>query len=132
MAERPWIAQNRQSLPLLHPVLCLTYVQNTGAAFGLLRGQQMLFVVLSLAISGWIMRELATRPPRNPPVAWGLALILGGAAGNLIDRVRFGYVLDFIDVRVWPVFNLADSAITIGVGLLVLQTMRAPRGPGTR
>jgi signal peptidase II len=54
-------------------------------------------------------------------MVWGYALVLGGAAGNLIDRLRFGYVVDFIDVRIWPVFNVGDSAITIGVALLILH-----------
>ena len=107
------------SLPVLPPVLYLTYVQNTGAAFGLLKGQQLLFVGLSLLVIVWIGWELLTKPVLAGMVLWGCALILGGALGNMIDRLRFGYVIDFIDLRVWPVFNLGDSAITVGVTLLI-------------
>lgn len=108
-----------QSLPILPPVLHLTYVQNIGAAFGLWKGQQLLFIACSLIVSGWIVWEFLTTPTMAPVVIWGYALILGGAVGNLIDRIRFGYVIDFIDLRVWPVFNVGDSAITIGVTLLL-------------
>ena len=114
-----------QSLPLIPSVLHLTYVQNTGAAFGLFRGQQLLFIVISVAVIGWISRELLTRPPTAARVTWACGLILGGAAGNLIDRLRLGYVIDFLDLRVWPVFNVGDAAITIGIALLIWQTLRA-------
>ena len=109
-----------QSLPLIPPVLWLTYVQNTGAAFGLFRGHSIVFVLVSVMIAAWILMELTRRRHRRWPIQLGLSLILGGAVGNLIDRLRVGYVVDFIDVRVWPVFNLADSAITVGVGLLLV------------
>ena len=116
-----------ESLPLIPPILHLTYVQNTGAAFGMFKGQQALFVVASLVIIGWLARELLTKPSMAAATMWGCALVLGGAIGNFIDRVRLGYVVDFIDLRVWPVFNLADSAITIGVGLLLWLAVRRPR-----
>ncbi len=118
-----------QSLPVLLPVLQLTYVQNTGAAFGLFRGAQTLFIVCSLLVIGWIVRELLTHPVMEPRLLWGCSLILGGAAGNLIDRLRLGYVIDFFDLRVWPVFNVGDSAITIGVALLLLHTVFPGRRP---
>jgi len=116
-----------ESLPLIPSVLHLTYIQNTGAAFGLFKGQQVLFIGLSILVITWVVRELLRHPA--PPVLpmWGCALILGGAAGNLIDRSRLGYVIDFIDVRVWPVFNLGDSAITIGVVLLLWHSIVAKR-----
>ncbi len=112
------------SIPLLSPVLSLTYVQNTGAAFGLFRGQQTLFIVLAVAIGGWIVREVLAGPPPGAAAAWALPLILGGSLGNLMDRLRFGHVVDFIDVHVWPVFNVADSAITVGVALLLWGALR--------
>ena len=112
-----------ESLPLLPRVLHLTYVQNTGAAFGLFKGQQLLFIGLSLLVIAWITRQFLAKRPLAAPVVWAYALVLGGAAGNLIDRLRFGYVVDFIDVRVWPVFNLGDSAITIGVALLIWRAL---------
>ena len=106
-----------QSLPLIPQVLHLTYVQNTGAAFGLLKGYQALFIVFSILVIAWLIRELRGTPA--PRLLWGGALVWGGAAGNLIDRMRLGYVVDFIDCRVWPVFNVGDSAITVGVILLL-------------
>ena len=120
-----------ESIPLIPSVLHLTYVQNTGAAFGLLKGQQVFFVGFSLAVIAWMCWELCTKPTKEALVVWGCALVLGGAIGNLIDRVHFGYVVDFIDLRVWPVFNVGDSAITVGVVLLILNTFFAT-GCGTR
>ncbi len=120
-----------QSLPLLPHVLHVTYVQNTGAAFGLFKGQQLVFIVFSIIVIAWMIRELLTKPAMDKVRRWACALLLGGAAGNLIDRLRFGYVVDFIDLRVWPVFNIGDSAITIGVSLLVLHSiLRRQTGNG--
>lgn len=117
-----------QSLPILPGILHLTYVHNTGAAFSLFQGQAKTLTIVSVAVAAWLITEL--RRPRLHQHAgmtpWALALILGGAVGNLIDRIRFGHVIDFLDVRVWPVFNLADSAITIGVAWLIWDTMRRP------
>ena len=114
-----------ESLPLAPPVLHLTYVQNTGAAFGLFRGWAVLFVAASVVIIVWIARELVRPgPPWSSSVLWGYGLVLGGAAGNLLDRVRLGHVIDFLDLRVWPVFNVGDSAITIGVALLIWSTLK--------
>lgn len=116
-AAHAWLASAR-SLPVIPGIFHLTYVQNTGAAFGIFRGLPGLFILLALAISGWLILEL-TRRNHPPLIRLGLALMLGGAVGNLIDRVRLGHVVDFLDLRIWPVFNVADSAITIGVGLLM-------------
>ncbi len=112
-----------ESLPLLGSILSLTYVQNTGAAFGLFKGQQGLFIVLAVAVMGWAAWHLWRGVPVQPLVRWGLSLVLGGAMGNLIDRIRLGHVVDFLDLHWWPVFNVGDSAITIGVFLLILQTI---------
>jgi len=117
-----------ESLPLVPRVLHLTYVQNTGAAFGLFKGQHALFIVLSLVVIMWIAREFLTTRVLPSPVRWGYALVLGGAAGNLLDRMRLGHVVDFIDLRVWPVFNVGDSAITIGVALLVWRALKKVPG----
>ena len=112
-----------QHLPLLGPVLSLTYVQNTGAAFGLFQGHPGAFVVVSVVVGVWVVIELRRPSARGWATQTPLALILGGAIGNLIDRLRVGYVIDFLDLRVWPVFNVADSCITIGVGWLLAQTL---------
>ena len=120
-----------RSVPLLLPLVQFTHIQNTGAAFGLLKGQHLLFVVFSLLVIVWIVWDLLTKPAMAATALWGCALVLGGAVGNLIDRVRLGDVIDFIDLRVWPVFNVGDSAITIGVTLLLLHSLFAGRGRGS-
>lgn len=117
-----------ESIPLVPSILHLTYVQNTGAAFGLLKGQQVFFVAFSLVVIAWILWEFFTKPARKALILWGYALVLGGAIGNLMDRLRFGYVVDFIDLRVWPVFNVGDSAITVGVTLFIWHSLFTARG----
>lgn len=103
-------------------VLYLTYVQNYHGAFGLFGTHPLLLTAAaSVVLIGfylWYRKEGA-----GAQVHIAFALIFGGAVGNIVDRLRFGYVHDFIDFRVWPVFNVADSAITIGVGLLLLQML---------
>jgi signal peptidase II len=123
LAIRVWLAPI-QSLPVIPSILHLTYVQNTGAAFGLFQGHTVTFILLSAAVAAWIVLELMRKRHRRWSIELAMALILGGAIGNLVDRLVFGYVIDFIDVRVWPVFNVADSSITIGVGLLMWHALR--------
>jgi signal peptidase II len=126
--SKAWVVQHfavGESWPLVSGVLHLTYVQNTGAAFGMLRGQQGLFVALAFAVivwMAWTWRGIDSQLNR-----WGGLLVACGAVGNLIDRLRVGYVIDFLDLRFWPVFNFADSLITVGVGLLILRTLREER-----
>jgi signal peptidase II len=117
-------------VPLIPGVCSLTLVQNRGAAFGMLRGQQWVFVAASLC-AGAYLGYLLVRRARSFPVSlnFSLALILSGAAGNLIDRLRVGYVIDYLDFHFWPVFNLADSAITVGAVLVGWRILR-PRPAG--
>jgi signal peptidase II len=108
------------SIPVLPGIFHLTLVHNTGIAFGFFKEHSGLLLYL---ISGSLVLLLlwGVRLRRAHWLAClGLALILGGAIGNWIDRMRFGAVIDFLDFRVWPVFNLADSAISIGVGLYLI------------
>ncbi len=124
----------------LLPVLDVTLMVNTGAAFSLLAGaggwQRWFFIVLAVAVIGLILFWLRRLPPTGQvPVAAGLALVLGGAFGNLIDRAAYGWVIDFIHLHwnewYWPAFNLADSAITVGACLLVWDAfMGASTGRG--
>ena len=119
------------------PVLDFTLLHNTGAAFSMLANasgwQRPFFVVLGLVVSlmlvVWIWRS--PRGDKLLPVA--LALILGGALGNVIDRVRLGYVVDFIHAHwgaaYFPAFNIADSAITVGAALLIIDAFREKRAP---
>ena len=118
------------TLPVLPHVLHLSYVQNRGAAFGIFQGRQIVFIVLAVGVIAWLIRELAVRPSASRMMQWGCGLVLGGSAGNLLDRLRVGYVVDFLDFRVWPVFNIGDSAITVGVTLLILHSLFLAQGHG--
>jgi signal peptidase II len=96
-------------------ILNITYVTNSGAAFGILQGQTLFLVVTSLIGVAAIVLYYMYPPLEHGLLRLALALQLGGAAGNLIDRVRFGEVTDFINFSFWPAFNVADSAISVGV-----------------
>jgi signal peptidase II len=122
--------------PLVEGCLSLSHVRNYGAAFGILADadlpyQAMLFSSLSLAALAAIAVYAFRLPAEARLPQMALALILGGAIGNLIDRLRLGYVVDFIHVywkqHQWPDFNVADSAITVGVSLLILDILRSPQ-----
>jgi signal peptidase II len=121
-----------QSKTVIADVFDLTYVRNTGAAFGLFASVDSsvkaillnsIAVVVFLIVSAYALRS----SHKSVRLQVGLALILGGAVGNLLDRVRFGYVVDFLDFSIsghhWPAFNVADSAICIGVALLFLDML---------
>ena len=131
-ASKLWIVGHfslYESLPVIPGLFNLTYLTNTGAAFGMLAGEQgvwrqVFFVgvaVVALAAIGFLYRKLRAA---SVWYAVALGLIAGGAVGNLIDRLRLGSVIDFLDVYVgvhhWPAFNLADSAITVGVAIFLL------------
>ena len=123
----------------LMPNVNLTLMFNTGAAFSFLADsggwQRWFFVLLALIVSGVLVGWLLRLPAHERLHAAALALIIGGAVGNLIDRALLGHVIDFIQVYLpviplaifnpWPAFNIADSAITVGVVLLLLATLRA-------
>jgi signal peptidase II len=111
------------SVILIPGALSLTHVRNTGVAFGQLHGAGPVLILLAAAAVAGILvyraRRLRSAAGLHPLLALGLALPLGGALGNVIDRVRFGEVVDFIDFGWFPVFNVADSAITVGAVALV-------------
>lgn len=114
------------SRPIIDGILWLTHVNNTGAAFGMFRGQQWALIaiaVLVLSVIGYVGLHLR---PKSPLARTALALIAAGASGNLIDRVFFGGVTDFLDLGWWPVFNVADMALDIGVALLVWWVLFTP------
>ena len=118
-----------QSIPLV-PYFNLTYLRNTGAAFSFLSEaggwQRWFFAGLAIVISAVIGVWLARLKEHETVLAVALSLVLGGAIGNLIDRLAYGYVIDFLDVYYqtwhWPAFNIADSAITLGVILMLLES----------
>jgi signal peptidase II len=118
-----------QSINLM-PYFNLTYVHNLGAAFSFLSEaggwQRWLFTGLAVLMSSVIATWLFRLQKQETLLATALSLVLGGAIGNLIDRIAYGYVIDFIDIYYdawhWPAFNIADSAICIGVGLMLLES----------
>ncbi|HPU01065.1 MAG: signal peptidase II [Firmicutes bacterium] len=114
-----------QSIPLIKNVLAITYVRNPGAAFGLLPYRTIFFIVVTLLVMGMIIYYYRVLPAGYWLLRLGLALQLGGAIGNFIDRVRHSSVVDFIDVKFFPpVFNLADTAIVLGVVLFLFAFWR--------
>lgn len=122
-----------ESIAIIPSFFNLTYVHNTGAAFSFLSeagGWQRWFFAALAIIMSTIMTIWLTRLKENETLlAVSLSLILGGAMGNLIDRLFYGYVIDFLDVYYgtyhWPAFNIADSAITIGVALMLIDSFRS-------
>jgi len=115
LAER--FLQLNTPVALIKNFLNLSLVHNRGAAFGIFKDQLFMFVIIAICAIAFISFHLKNKN-RSLLSSISLSLILAGSAGNLIDRMRFGFVIDFIDLRVWPVFNLADSAITIAAFLL--------------
>ncbi len=113
------------------PGFNLTLMHNAGAAFSILSQaagwQRWIFIILAIIVSTIIIVWLVRLPADKRWIACGLALILGGAIGNLLDRVMLGYVVDFIDIyyqhRHWPAFNIADSAITVGAVMLIIDAI---------
>lgn len=114
-----------ESLPVVPRVLHMTLVHNTGIAFGFFKDQGMVFFIVPiiaivlLVFNVYYYRQNNQAINRRYIIAF--CLILGGALGNLFDRMVYGYVIDFIDFRIWPVFNIADSAITIGAVVIAWQ-----------
>lgn len=126
---------DRSSLPVLPGLFHLTLIRNAGVAFGLFQGYGLLITLATLALLGVVVRSSMRKgqaPARltSPGPGQGrlplvcLGLIVGGAVGNLADRIRFGAVIDFLDFRVWPVFNVADSCVTVGAVLLAVGIWR--------
>ncbi|MFC1991624.1 signal peptidase II [Chloroflexota bacterium] len=117
-----WIRSNLaggESLPETG-LFRLTHINNTGAAFGLFQDQSFLLTIAAFTGIVLILLFVLTASRYFPfldstPGKMALGLVLGGTIGNLIDRLRFGYITDFIDIGIWPIFNLADSAVTVGV-----------------
>jgi signal peptidase II len=122
-----------ESIEILGSFFALTYVRNSGAAFGLLHRappqfRDPFFIVVPI-VALIVIFVIYVRLTREQKLtAWALSLIVGGALGNLVDRLRFGYVIDFLDfhwkeVYHWPAFNVADSCIVVGVSLMFLQSL---------
>ena len=115
-----------ESITLVSGFLSLTYIKNDGGAFGILGGSQMILLIGStVAVAVVLCMLLSGRP--SVPTMVGCGLILGGAAGNLLDRLNSGEVTDYIHFSFWYIFNAADAAIVVGVGLLLLSALRPER-----
>ncbi|MBC2710801.1 MAG: signal peptidase II [Desulfosarcina sp.] len=125
-------------MPLFHSIAVipgffnLTHIRNPGGAFGFMASgsqeiRNLLFIGVSAIAMGLIVYFYRSTPKTYPYLASALAMIFGGAVGNLIDRLRFGEVVDFLDVYVgtyhWPAFNVADSAITVGITIFIIHVM---------
>lgn len=132
-ATKYWITESmrlHESIPVVPNLFSFTYIRNPGAAFGLLAGSSNAFRTVFFGVTSlFALALLGTILVRLPDRDWigqvSIAGILGGAIGNLIDRLRFGEVIDFLDVYVesyhWPAFNVADSAISVGVVFLIIH-----------
>ncbi len=134
-ATKTWVLATfelHETLPVIPGWFHLTYIRNPGAAFGLFSGhaeafRRPFFLVVTTVALAAILAILWRAPRGRPWLLTALGLVFGGAVGNLIDRVRWGEVVDFLDVfwktHHWPAFNIADSAITVGMGVLILEEL---------
>jgi len=113
-----------QSRPIIENIFHLTLIYNKGIAFGLFLGTALIPVFISIMVIVLLIVSVIKIKGHDLILKIAFSLILGGAAGNLVDRIRFGYVIDFLDFRIWPVFNVADTAITIGAGLLIVYLFK--------
>jgi signal peptidase II len=117
-----------ESISVLPGFLTITRIHNTGIAFGLFPGMPDLFMGITLISMLAVLYFYLTVTPRGVFLTVGCALIMGGALGNLIDRFRMGYVVDYIYFSFWPAFNVADSSVTIGVALLMVSFFFIEKG----
>lgn len=111
-----------ETVPLIQNVLHLTYLENTGAAFGILKNNRWVFLIISTVAIIALLAYIAKFPPKSKWLGVGLSFIVGGGIGNMIDRVLLGYVVDFIDFRLinFAVFNVADSFVCVGAVLVLI------------
>lgn len=127
------LGESWNPVPELARWISVTHVINPGAAFGLFPDQGSLFAIVAVVVVVAILAYYRYLPAHNWLVRMSLGLQLGGALGNLADRLQHGYVVDFIDFKIWPVFNLADVSIVTGVGILAYFLMQEPEeGDGKR
>ncbi len=120
------ILRFNESIPVIRNLFHLTLIQNTGIAFGMLRGNSRTILIITIVGLGLVIyslrRDIFNFKTLSPKTLFirkmSVGFIVGGAIGNMIDRLRLGYVIDFLDFQIWPVFNFADSFITIGAVIL--------------
>ncbi len=126
-AAKFFIVQNMrlgESIPVWAGFFHITYIENPGAAFGIFADQRWMFIFAGVAViaAACVMHRRIEK--MQGFARWGAALLMGGAAGNLIDRVRLGSVIDFFDFLIWPVFNIADIGICVGVACLMYALLQ--------
>ena len=107
-----------QSIPIIENIFHITYIENPGAAFGILANQRMLFLILTAVIVGVMIYLYFSLSNKKSLTAISLGIVVSGAIGNFIDRFMQGTVTDFLDFRIWPIFNIADIAICVGLTLI--------------
>jgi signal peptidase II len=125
VASQLWLDEN---VNVLGP-FSIHHVQNSGIAFGLFAQSIGIVIVLTLVAVAWMIVYFSRSGARHPLLPVAVGLLIGGSVSNLADRVRLGFVTDFLDFRYWPAFNLADSFIVIGVGILLAALVLAEREP---
>jgi signal peptidase II len=108
--------------------LWIRHVQNSGIAFGFFPSATAAVIILTAGAVAWMLAYFARSGGRHPILPIALGLVIGGSVSNLADRIRLGHVTDFLDFRYWPAFNLADSFIVIGVGIILVALVLADRG----
>jgi signal peptidase II len=119
-----------ESIAVIPNIMHFSLVHNTGIAFGFFKDCGAVFIIIPVILTGLLIYNVyyyRHTPHLSRIYIVAFSLILGGAIGNLIDRIFLGYVIDFIDFRVWPVFNVADSAITIGAAIILLRCIPASK-----
>ncbi len=148
MFSKTWAERHLDKYPGMIEVwkghLTLILARNRGGAWGLLQTtsenvRRPFFLLVSVAAIVFIMSLYRRLTPKQHSLKWGLPLVLGGALGNVVDRIRYGHVIDFIDAHIghgvtewhWPTFNVADIAICVGVGLMALDMFSSKRGPAS-
>ncbi|MCX7780362.1 MAG: signal peptidase II [Negativicutes bacterium] len=114
------------SVPVINNIFHITYILNPGAAFGIMEHKTAFFVIIAILLLAGIVYIFPRIPPECTLLRLGTGLMAGGAVGNVIDRVRTGYVVDFFDFRIWPVFNIADISIVIGVAFIIYTMLFSP------
>lgn len=113
-----------ESIPVIPSVMSFTYIENPGAAFGILAGSRVLFIVLTLALLTLLVWYRSQLTKQYLLLDGAAVLIIAGALGNLLDRLVKGSVTDFFDFHFFPIFNIADIAVTCGVGLMVVYILK--------
>jgi len=108
-----------QSIPIIENIFHITYIRNKGMAFGMMQNQRLFFIIVTtIVLSGIFVYYFKNKSSVTGIFKYSLFMVAAGAIGNLIDRIRLSYVIDFFDFRMWPVFNIADMAIVCGTIML--------------